>query len=167
MLALKFSQTKAFMSKLLLSSTFDRFLLVEAAITTGVTVSIDGTFHRDFYTKEELSEKEYADASLIYWEHLRPVCLELIKGKKTPLGFKFVFRLSSSNTEKLLLQAGLPYAPSDVKGLYLNLRYDQGTLTCTTATALSKFTLNKSLDEAWDSMVRKFFLRQELVFEEL
>lgn len=167
MLALKLPETKAFMSRLLLLGTFDRFLLVEAAISTGVTVSIDGHFHRDFYTEEELAEKEYADGSLTYWEHLRPVCLNLIKGRKTPLGFKFVFRLNSSNTEKLLAQTQVSFSPADVKGLYLNLRYDQNVLTCTTATAFSSFTLDKSLDEAWDSMVKKFFLSQEISFEEM
>ena len=166
MLALTFPETKAFMSRLLLSPIFDRFLLVEAQISTGVTISIDGHFLKDFYTEEELEEKEYADSSFSYWEHLRPVCLNLIKGKKTPLGFKFVFRLNSSNTAKLLSQAGLPFSPADVAGLYLNLRYDQGKLTCTTATALSFFTLDKSLDGAWDSMVKRFFLKQEIAFEE-
>ena len=85
MLALTFPETKAFMSRLLLSPVFDRFLLVEAQISTGVTISIDGHFLKDFYTEEELEEKEYADSSFSYWEHLRPVCLNLIKGKKTPL----------------------------------------------------------------------------------
>lgn len=48
MLALRFTQTKNFMERLLLSPAFDRFLLSEASITTAATVSIDGHFHPDF-----------------------------------------------------------------------------------------------------------------------
>ena len=166
MLALKFTETKSVMSKLLLSPVFDRFLLTEAVLSTGITISMDGHFHKDFYSEEELEEKEHSDQGLIYWEQIRPICLSLIKGKRTPLGFRFVFCLNSSNIQKLLMQTGLSFSPSDVKGLYLNLRYDQGVLTATTASALSYFTLDKSLDEAWDTMVRKFFLHQELSFEE-
>ena len=166
MLALKFTETKSVMSKLLLSPVFDRFLLTEAAISTGITISMDGHFHKDFYSEDELEEKEHSDQGLIYWEQVRPLCLNLIKGKKTPLNFRFVFCLNSANTQKLLLQTGLSFSPADVKGLYLNLRYDQGLLTATTASALSFFTLDRSLDEAWDTMVRKFFLQQELNFEE-
>jgi len=52
MLALKFTETKSVMSKLLLSPVFDRFLLTEAAISTGITISMDGHFHKDFYSSE-------------------------------------------------------------------------------------------------------------------
>ena len=37
MLALRFTQTKNFMERLLLSPAFDRFLLSEASITTAAT----------------------------------------------------------------------------------------------------------------------------------
>lgn len=96
---------------------------------------------------------------------MRPFCLELIKGKKTPLNFKIVFQLSSSNTEKLLLQTGVALTPSDVNGLYLNLHYDGRSLHCITGTSLNLFTMDKSLEHAWDEMVRKFFHAKEIPAE--
>ena len=87
MLALRFTQTKNFMERLLLSPAFDRFLLSEASITTAATVSIDGHFHPDFYPEadEEENAPVRADRGLIYWEQLRPTCFQLIRGKHTPL----------------------------------------------------------------------------------
>ena len=56
MLALRFTQTKNFMERLLLSPAFVRFLLSEASITTAATVSIDGHFHPDFYPEADEEE---------------------------------------------------------------------------------------------------------------
>ena len=89
MLALRFTQTKNFMERLLLSPAFDRFLLSEASIPAAATVSIDGHFHPDFYPEadEEENAPVRADRGLIYWEQLRPTCFQLIRGKHTPLSF--------------------------------------------------------------------------------
>ena len=53
MVALQIQDIKNFMSKLLLSQTFDNFLLVEGSITTFNTFRIDGRLHTAFYTAEE------------------------------------------------------------------------------------------------------------------
>ena len=45
MIALQIADTKTFMQKLLLTDTFDRFLMLEATITTFNTFHIDGTLH--------------------------------------------------------------------------------------------------------------------------
>ena len=73
----------------------------------------------------------------------------MIKGKKTPLGFKFVFCLSGENTARLLLQEGLSFSPEDVRGLYLNLSFDGSALHCVTGTSMNTFTMDKSLEHAW------------------
>ena len=44
----------------------------------------------------------------------------------------------------------------DVQGLYLNIRYDGKHLSCITGTSFKTFTLDKSLEHAWDEMVQKF-----------
>ena len=91
MLALRFTQTKNFMERLLLSPAFDRFLLSEASITTAATVSIDGHFHPDFYPEadEEENAPVRADRGLIYWEQLRPTCFQLIRQAYAPVLFLY------------------------------------------------------------------------------
>ena len=150
MIALALPQVKECMAKLLLSETFDPFYF------------IDGYLKKDFFEQEEAPEREYA-----LWKDVREFCFSLIKGKRTPLSFKFVLGLSDSNIEKLLLQQGLDFKPQDVQGLYINLKYDGQKLQCVTGTAMNLFTMDKSLEQAWDKMVQKFFAQKEIKYEVL
>ena len=165
MIALQIQDIKNFMSKLLLSQTFDNFLLVEGSITTFNTFRIDGRLHKDFFTDEESEERGLENREFSLWKEVKPFCLELIKGKKTPLGFKFTFQLSKENTAKLLTSSGITsIQPENVSGLLLNIRYDNGALNVITATNLSLFTLDKTLERAWDDMVKRFLKQQEISF---
>ena len=163
MLALQIADIKTFMKQLLLSDSFDRFLLLEGSITTFNTFRIDGSLQKSFFTAEE--QEHLADRSLSFWGEVRPFCFELIKGKKTPLSFRFTFQLSSPNVIKLLHQTGIQIPPDQVRGLLINLRYDGHTLLCTTGTSLTVFTMDKKLDHAWDDMVRKYFRQMGIPFE--
>lgn len=160
MILLSISEVKEFMSKLLLSDTFDSFLFIEGEIVTFNTFSINGYLQKDFFDKDMIPERNYS-----LWKELREYCFSLIRGKRTPLRFKFVFGLSEPNIEKLLRQQGLSFTPQDVQGLYLNISYDGHSLRCVTGTSMNLFTLDKSLEEAWDKMVQKFFAQKEISFE--
>ena len=160
MILLSISEVKEFMSKLLLSDTFDSFLFIEGEIVTFNTFSINGYLQKDFFDKDMIPERNYS-----LWKELREYCFSLIRGKRTPLRFKFVFGLSEPNIEKLLRQQGLSFTPQDVQGLSLNISYDGHSLRCVTGTSMNLFTLDKSLEEAWDKMVQKFFVQKEISFE--
>ena len=158
MISLKFNSTKNFMKHLLLSDTFNHFQFVEGEIVTFNTFSIDGYIQKAFFDSEE-NIPEYAS-----WEQLRDFCYSVIKGRRTPLSFKFIFRLSPGNTKKLLLQQNLDFQPEDVQGLYLNIRFDSAGLQCTTETSLKSFSMDKSLEKTWDSMVQKFFDQKNIEY---
>ena len=162
MIALALPQVKECMAKLLLSETFDPFYFIEGEIVTFNTFTMDGYLKKDFFEQEEAPEREYA-----LWKDMCEFCFSLIKGKRTPLSFKFVLGLSDSNIEKLLLQQGLDFKPQDVQGLYINLKYDGQKLQCITGTAMNLFTMDKSLEQAWDMMVQKFFTQKEIKYEVL
>ena len=162
MIALALTDVKECMGKLLLSETFDPFYFIEGEIVTFSTFTMDGYLKKDFYNDENVPEREYA-----LWKDMREFCLSIIKGKRTPLSFKFVLGLSNSNIEKLLLQQELDFKPQDVRGFYINLKYDGQNLQCTTGTAMNLFTMDKSLEQAWDKMVQKFFTQKEIKYEVL
>lgn len=162
MIALALTDVKECMGKLLLSETFDPFYFIEGEIVTFSTFTMDGYLKKDFYNDENVPEREYA-----LWKDMREFCLSIIKGKRTPLSFKFVLGLSDSNIEKLLLQQELDFKPQDVRGLYVNLKYDGQNLQCITGTAMNLFTMDKSLEQAWDKMVQKFFTQKEIKYEVL
>ena len=160
MILLSIPEVKEFMSKLLLSETFDTFLFVEGEIVTFNTFTMNGRLQKDFFDKDMVPERTYS-----LWKDLREYCFSLIRGKRTPLRFKFVFGLSEPNIEKLLKQQDLSFTPQDVQGLYLNISYDGTSLKCVTGTSMNLFTVDKSLEEAWDKMVQKFFTQKEIGFE--
>lgn len=160
MIAFELPEVKEFMSKLLLSETFDPFLFIEGEIVTYNTFTIDGYLKKEFFDADTLPKRNYS-----LWKDVREYCFSLIKGKQTPLGFKFIFGLSETNIEKLLNRQNLNFTPQDVQGLYLNIRYDGQKLTCVTGTSMNLFTLDKSLEQTWDTMVKKFFTQKEIAFE--
>ena len=162
MVALQIADIRSFMKKLLLTDSFDRFLFLEGSITTFNTFHIDGTLQKSYYTREE--QDLLGERSLSLWEELRPFCLNLIKGRKTPLSFRFTFQLSASNVEKLLAQTGITIPVDQVRGLLINLHYDGRSLRCTTGISLSVFTMDKKLDHAWDDMVQKYFRQQGIPY---
>lgn len=162
MIALALTDVKECMAKLLLSETFDPFYFIEGELVTFSTFTLDGYLKKDFYDAENVPEREYA-----LWKDMREFCFSLIKGKRTPLSFKFVLGLSDSNIEKLLLQQELDFNPQDVRGLFINLKFDGQNLQCITGTAMNLFTMDKSLEQAWDKMVQKFFTQKEIKYEVL
>lgn len=162
MIALALPEVKEFMAKLLLSETFDPFYFIEGEIVTFGTFTMDGYLKKEFYEKDEIPNCDYA-----LWKNMREYCFSLIKGKRTPLSFKFVLGLSDSNIEKLLKQQELDFQPQDVRGLYINLKYDGTKLQCITGTAMNLFTMDKSLEQAWDKMVQKFFTQINIKYEVL
>ena len=163
MTALQIADIGFFMKKFLLTDSFDRFLLLEGAVTTFNTFRMDGALQKSYYTQQE--QDLLTERTLSLWGEVRPFCLELIKGKRTPLSFRFTLQLSAQNTQKLLEQSGIGIPASQVRGLLMNLRYDNQALSCTTGTSLSVFTMDKKLDHAWDDMVQRYFRQQGIPFE--
>ena len=122
MLALQLTDIKNFMNQLLRSETFDHFLLQEAVIHSGASYVIDGHINKDFYTEEEIETLRLTGCKALPFSMLRGNCFDLIKGKKTPSSFKFVFLLSPSNLKKTLASLHSSYTPQDISGIFLNLQ---------------------------------------------
>ena len=158
------SDIKKFMNCLLVKETFDNFLLEEATITTYNTFTIDGHIQSDFYSTEEL--EALPDKTLSTWGTIRPHCFNLIKGSKLPLRFKIVLKASTAYTEKLLNENSCGLSVKDVGGLYINIRYDSkrsitgeetgtASLDCISMASLNIFSMDKTLEKAWDSVCEK------------
>ena len=167
MISLELTDVKDFMNKLLRSEIFDHFLIQEAVITSAATYTISGQITIGFYTEEELNELGLNYCRFLPFSMLRGNCFDLIKGKKTPSGFRFVFLLSPVNLEKTISAVGSSYKPSDVTGMYINLKYQNQLLSLTTGIAYNIFSTDKTLENEWDKMVMKFLKQNEIAFEEI
>lgn len=158
MKAIDIENIKTFTAHLFAGDTFDGFLVTEASFSTITNITFDGHINRDFMGEAELALPENQEGS-IYWKKLRPLCYEIIKGQKVPLRFKIVFMMPSDFVSSFLESAGLSLRPDQVNGLFLNVSFQEGRLTCTTGTSLKEFSLDKSLEHAWDGQIERFLQR--------
>lgn len=166
MTALQITSMKQFMNHLLVADTFEPFLLEEAVISTASTFTIDGHVNQEFYGKEE------ENPSLPVWEfrpwsEVKGLCFDLIKGRRTPLFFRFVFHLMPEKAAALLEKEGCSVAPSDIKALAINIRYDGSKAMLTTGTAYHTFLLSKEPDVIWDKAFKKYLDGKGISYEEL
>lgn len=167
MIALNLIEVKDFMHKLLCTETFDHFLLREATICGSCTWTFDGTLDTDFYSAEELAARGLTGLSYPPFEQVRTQCFDLIKGKRTPSYFKFVFLLSPANLSRTLAQTHSSFSPADITGLFLNLKFQQGKLLLTTGISYQIFSADKRLEHEWDALVKRFLKNHEITFTEL
>lgn len=167
MIALELTDIKDFMNKLLRAEVFDHFLLQEAMITSSATYNINGQITKGFFSEEEMEELQLSGCRFLPFSMLKTNCFDLIKGKKTPSAFRFVFLLSPKNMEKTISAVGSSYTPSDVTGMYINVKYQNQLLSLTTGIAYNTFSTDKTLELEWDKMVMKFLKQHEIEFEEI
>lgn len=167
MILLKLSEIKNFMNKLLCTDTFDHFLLQEAVIQGAVTYHIEGALHTDFYSTDELEALGLSGMGFLPFGSLRSQCFDLIKGKRTPSFFKFVFLLSPENLARTLEQTHSSFSPNDITGIFLNLKFQNGDLMLTTGISYRIFSTDKSLEHEWDQLVKRFLKNHEISYEEV
>ncbi len=162
MIALQINNTKNFMNSLLISDQFDSFLTEEATITTFNTFHIDGHIVKDFFDSEETDNLPLFSS----WSDIKPFCFQIIKGKKTPVSFHVVLHATPSLIEQLAATEACTITANLIRSLALNIRYDNGKVSCITASALTTFIPDKSIDKIWDNYICQFFTNSGLDFEE-
>lgn len=147
--------TKTFMERLLLTDTFDRFVLVEADIITAIRTDIDGTLNKDFDNGS--SEK------FIGFSSVRPIILSLIKGEKPPLFFKLILAMPNSGIIKYIDQHRDSFSSVVPTALFLNIKFENGALSLTSGSSASGFDMEKIVDKLWDSSLNKFLVNKNLI----
>ncbi|MCU6763209.1 Uncharacterised protein [uncultured Roseburia sp.] len=165
MTAFEISDIKHFMNQLLLTSLFDHFLFTEGTISTGVTYTIDGHINDSFYSEADLKELKLQDLDYLPFGQLRSTCFSIIKGKNTPVSFRFVLMLSPENMRHTIERSGSGFTAADVSGMFINLTYKNQKLICTTGISYKLFSTDKTLDYEWDLMVEKFFHQHQIPIE--
>ena len=166
MKAYQIKDIKNFMGRLLGSDSFDSFLLAEASITTYNTFIIDGHIEKAFFTVDINDDNILPPYEFSEWKNMRSVCFDLIKGKRTPVGFKLVLHLKPELTAQILAQGEASVTMADIKSFVLNIKYDGSMLTCITATAFHTFLPDKTPDKLWDGYFTQFLSEKEILFEE-
>lgn len=162
MISLKILEMNRFMGKLLKGENFDGFLLKEGFLRTGMEYRFQGKVFPEYFDTDE--QEKHAEV-YTYWGEVKPFVFELVKGKRTPLAFSFTLLLTKNDTTELLVRRQVNVG-EDSPSLFLQIRFEHGAGRIVTGTARNTFTLDKSLDEAWDAEVRHMLKAMELAVEE-
>ena len=139
MLALELdtSAVKGFMGALLRGDIFDNFEARNLELLTNMRISIDSQ----------------SETGFMQWRDMRPLIYNIIKEGQKPRYIKIVFSLVDSDIQSIHQNAA---------ALFLNLVYENDSVTFTTATAQKEFVMDKSLDFAWDDWINGFFAKNAL-----
>jgi len=154
------------MNQLLAGDTFDIFLLEEAIISTANTYTIDGHINKDFFPLEERGT-DYIPYEFQCWSESKGLCFNLIKGKNTPLYFKFVLHLKPEKVISLLERENCTVSASQIRALVLNIKYDGSKAILTTGTSYHTFVMSKEPDILWDKAITQYLDRKGIAFETL
>jgi len=143
------SQTKLFMQKLLSDSAFDAFACRSAMVSSFARLELSGAPDRD--ESGETAQKPVYNP----WSTLRPFVAQFVRGGGRPKGMKLVFALGADEMESRFPEAS---------ALFLNIHFD-GAVTLTTGTSRRSFSLDKSLDHAWETHIQAFLTANNITYE--
>ena len=161
MVSVKIKSTKNFMQKLLRAEIFDVFLLLEGTVITSCSYTLDGHLQKEFYTNEEWEDEEIRPYEFVRWADMKELVFQMIKGTHTPVYMKFSFMLRP----EIAKQYELTGEESLIKGYVLNIRYENGVITCMTGVSYSGFSMDKEPEKLWDKTLQEFLEKNEIEFE--
>ena len=141
---------KSFTTELFVRDMFDAFELFEADFVTFASFHMDGKIQSDYYDTAERESMGSRDRAS--WKEMKPFCLSLIRGKRLPLYFKIVLRLPGRHP--LCAENGALEHEASSQNLYLNIRYSDKTLTCTTGASSAVFEPGFKPGAEWDLQAR-------------
>ena len=167
MLALQVTALKPFMNALLSGDLFDIFLLEEAKIATAATYTIDGRVNTNFFPLEERDDKTLHPFEFTPWSDMKGLCFNLIKGKRTPLHFQFVFHLMPVHVSSILRKGNIPDAENLIKAFVLTVRFDGEKAILCTGTSFTTFIADKEPERLWDAALKQYLYKKEIACEEL
>ncbi len=165
MLALTFSSLKDATSHLFAQPTFDCFDVLAVTISSYITFSMDGHLNAAFFEDSENSDV-HEQGRLCSWLRLRPLCFSIIRGKQPPVSFQITLFLDHNKAASLFSDALLSLN-QDIDGFTLHLSYRNHTLTLSTGTVFTRFSLDHDSERLWDQYILTWIKSLHLSFEEV
>ena len=161
MIQLTADDTKAFMNCLLRTEAFDNFLLYEMSIDILYHVEFSGKINEDYLS--DIEKESYHEQNYITWADLKGQITALLKQGRTPSAMKITMSLNQKATLDIQQRLLGDKASYPVQGFLINTTFDGTQVKVTTGVNYSQFTMDKSVERAFDSMMEKFFKRNELL----
>ena len=143
-------ELKPFMAVLLKGDLFDSWEVTEAKVETFFELSVNGRLKKDFFEEPDQVEREFAR-----WGEVKELFFQAIKGKRLPGMLRVILAAEKERTEKLLAECGKEQEEQGAV-LYLNIRYSANGCQLTGGVSHKGFTMDKTLEHAWDAALGQF-----------
>jgi hypothetical protein len=139
---------------------FDEFQVSFIELNTFTKFNISCDINKKFLSSDEIEINE--DRELIKWSEIKDIIYYIIKGNKTPTYMKIVFTFPKDKIADMVTKNHLKTLPNNINGLFINILYENNILKCTTGSSVNIFTLDKTLENYWDSSVKQFFKKHNI-----
>ena len=158
MIDISVEEIQPFMSRLFGQAAFDDFLLIEADIVTDCSLHVTGRRNPEWYDTEQLEQAPELGRPWITWGEKKALLFAAIRGHKSPQRMTITLKAcetwAAPRMEKM--GAGVVYEQYH-PDLFLHIRFGQGELHLVTGTAFASFTMDRSIEQGWDSYIRHVF----------
>ena len=148
---------KAFMALLLRGELFDTWEVTEAKVETFFELSVNGRIKKDFFEEPETVNREFAR-----WGEIKEIFFQAIKGKRLPGMLRIVLAANRTWTEQILSECGKATEEAGAS-LYLNIRYSANGCQIISGVSHTGFTMDKTLDAAWDAALQIFLKKSGII----
>jgi len=135
-------ELNVFMARLFRENVFDTFEVRGLEVGTFTSFQVNGALDREF---DDMPED---GAAYCTWERLKPFAVSFIKGKKRPKVIKITLAYPPQGAASLHPNAA---------ALFLNINYENNEAQLSTGVSQRNFSLDKSVDGAWDDYIDAFF----------
>lgn len=149
-------ELKAFMPLLLKGELFDEWEVTEAKVETFFELTVNGRLKKDFFEEPEQIAGEFAR-----WGEIKEIFFQAVKGKRLPGMLCVVLAAEKEWTEQILKECGKEKEEAGAV-LYLNIRYAAGNCRLISGVSHVGFTMDKTLEYAWDKALQDFFREKEI-----
>lgn len=150
-------ELKSFMALLLRSDLFDAWEVTEAKVETFFELSVNGRLKKDFFEESETITRDFAK-----WGEVKEIFFQAIKGKRLPGIFRIVLAAEQEWTEQILKECRKEKEEAGAV-LYLNIRYSANGCQLISGVSHAGFTMDKTLDVAWDTALQEFLKKNGIV----
>lgn len=142
---------KSFMALLLRGELFDSWEVTEAKVETFFELSVNGRLKKDFFEEPETVNRDFAK-----WGEVKEIFFQTIKGKRLPGMLRIVLTAKKEWTDQILKDCGREKEEAGA-ALYLNIRYSANGCQVISGVSHAGFTMDKTLDTVWDTVLQAFF----------
>lgn len=147
---------KSFMSVLLRGELFDAWEVTEAKVETFCELSVNGRLKKDFFEEPDNLGRDFAK-----WGEIKEIFFQAIKGKRLPGMLRIVLAAEKERTGRILRECGKEKEEAGAV-LYLNIRYSANGCQVISGVSHVGFTLDKSLEYAWDTELQSFLKENKI-----